>query len=387
MSAAPSAGDLPLSDPPQNRNATAVGTDARRAILGPMEFTGEPSYPDPDESLLAAAAGWRALVEPAALRRLVESLPAPRSRLHAPEAMRAADELILGAWRDSGWTVERQELELRDAPGNLDTEARYVRHTYPRLEGTNLVATLPGETEDAIVVVAHHDTVLGSPGADDNGAAVAAVLELARLLAGRHFRRTVVLAAPDFEELGLIGSRELVPWLVGRYAVRGAIVFDAIAYIDPAPDTQLVPPGIGTVYPGQIRRLRARANAGDTVMAIYRHVSRGLAVEWARCLAATIGRERILLLRDPVDLPVVGRLAARVPAARHFSRSDHVNFWLAGLPAIHVTDSAPFRNPNYHRPTDTPDTLDYVTLADIVAATALLVERLAGRADAWPEGS
>ena len=66
------------------------------------------------------------------------------------------------------------------------------------------------------------------------------------------------------------------------------------------------------------------------------------------------------------------------PAARNFSRSDHVNFWHAGLPAIHVTNTANFRNRHYHQTTDTPETLDYGTLARIGAATALLVEELAG---------
>ena len=75
---------------------------------------------------------------------------------------------------------------------------------------------------------------------------------------------------------------------------------------------------------------------------------------------------------------MIGPALLAVPAARHFARSDHVNFWRAGLPAIQVTNTANFRNPNYHRSTDTPDTLDYETLARITAATALTVQRLAG---------
>jgi Zn-dependent M28 family amino/carboxypeptidase len=74
---------------------------------------------------------------------------------------------------------------------------------------------------------------------------------------------------------------------------------------------------------------------------------------------------------------VVGPALGLLPVARNFSRSDHVRFWLAGMPAIQVTDTANFRNPHYHRSTDTPETLDYDTLARITAATALLTERLA----------
>ena len=346
-----------------------------------MVWTREPRFPDPDERLIAAARVWRSAIDPDALRRLVESLPAPRSRIHAPAAMVAMDDLLERSWARDGWSVERQAFHLSDVVVGDDSEAWHPgplpKRQFDTLAGVNVVAELPGEDRHAIAIVAHHDTVNGSPGADDNGSGVAALLELARLIAGRRFRHTVVLAAPDFEEIGLLGSTELVPWLMARYPLRGVIVFDAIGYADPAPGTQAVPPGLDRIYPGQLRRLRARDTAGDAVLGLYRGSSNELIREWARCLAATLGRERILLLRDPLDLPLVGRLAARIPAARNFSRSDHVPFWRAGIPAILATDSGNFRNPNYHRPTDLPATLDYETLAGIIAATALAVERLA----------
>jgi Zn-dependent M28 family amino/carboxypeptidase len=68
-----------------------------------------------------------------------------------------------------------------------------------------------------------------------------------------------------------------------------------------------------------------------------------------------------------------------LPFAQDFLRSDHVPFWDAGLPAVQITDTANFRNPHYHRPSDTPDTLDYEFLADVIAATALTLERIAER--------
>jgi hypothetical protein len=130
-----------------------------------------------------------------------------------------------------------------------------------------------------------------------------------------------------------------------------------------------------------VARLAARGNAGDTVVSIYRRASLDLVTLWARCLAATVGPDRVLMLRDPLDLPLVGPALMAVPVARNFSRSDHVRFWHAGLPAIQVTNTANFRNPHYHRPTDRPSTLDYTSLASIVAATGLLIERMADRPD------
>lgn len=347
-----------------------------------MLGTNEPSYPDPSSELLAAAEALRSETSPARLRALVESIPGPRSRLHAPAAMDEADALITDAWRAAGWTTERQELELhgewgvRDEPSDGRPKKRITR--YPELRGANLIATKAGRETDAIVVVAHHDTVWNSPGADDNGAGVAILMEVARLLAGDSLRRTVVLATPDFEEIGLIGSRELVRLLRKRHRVRAAIVFDPIGYMDPRPNTQKLAPGLGMLYPGQVKRLLARDNAGDGVVAIHRRRSTALVRTWAECAAAAVGRERVVMLRDPCDLPIIGPLLNLVPLARNFSRSDHRRFWDKRLPAIQVTDTANFRNPHYHRSSDKPATLDYETLADVTVATVLTVRRLGG---------
>lgn len=347
-----------------------------------MLGTNEPRYPDPSEELLAAAEAVRAETSPARLRALVESIPGPRNRLNAPAAMDEADALILDAWRAAGWTTERQELELhgewglRDEPSDGRPKKRITR--YPDLRGANLIATRAGRETDAIVVAAHLDTVWNSPGADDNGAGVAVLMEVARLLANHSLRRTVVLAAPDFEEIGLIGARELVRLLRSRHKVRGAIVFDPIGYMNPAPNAQKVPPGVGMLYPGQMARLAARDNAGDGVVAIHRRRSNALVRVWAECAAAAIGRERVVMLRDPCDLPIIGPFLNLVPLARNFSRSDHRRFWDKRLPAIQVTNTANFRNPHYHRASDKPSTLDYETLADVTVVTVLAVRRLAG---------
>jgi hypothetical protein len=49
----------------------------------------------------------------------------------------------------------------------------------------------------------------------------------------------------------------------------------------------------------------------------------------------------------------------------HVFRSDHAPFWAEGIPALMETDTAEFRNPNYHKPTDTPDTLDYRFMTEV----------------------
>lgn len=331
--------------------------------------TAEPRYDPPDADLRNEAAAWRARVDPSRLRRRVDDLPGPRNRFDAAPAMARTDELVLDAWRTAGWRTGRQRVRLEPVPD---------RGRPTPITGQNLAAIAAGETDEAVVVVAHHDTVSGSPGADDNGAGLVGILELGELLGTGRRRRTIVLAAPDFEEIGLIGSRHLVAWLRRSYRVVGAIVYDPIGYMDPTPGSQLVPAGIDLLYPDQVARLDARGRPGDSVVSIYRGRSRALAAGWARCLSALVGADRVLQLRDPLDLPIIGPALGLLPVARNFSRSDHVRFWHAGLPAIQVTDTANFRNPHYHRSSDRSATLDYETVADVIAATALLVDRLGG---------
>ncbi|MGZ4108462.1 MAG: M28 family peptidase [Actinomycetota bacterium] len=308
------------------------------------------------------ANGLRATLEPAEMRREVESLPGPRNRFFSPEAMADADRRILAAFDDGGWSASirpfsRPELEIR---------------------GANVVAVKGGAiTGDAVVVVAHHDTVPNSVGADDNTASVVALLSLARLLGPTTFESTVVLAAVDMEETGFFGTRALVDSLVAERGVLGAVVLETMSFSSREPGVQALPPFVGALYVGQVRRIRRRGSIGDFTNVMYRRDSLGLAVRFAETLDHLAGRGAAVLTRDPLDLAVSPVIARVAPFVHDFARSDHVPFWQARLPAIMINDTANFRNPHYHTATDTPDTLDYGRLADITAAVGVVVENAA----------
>ena len=306
------------------------------------------------------AASPRSVADPGRLRELVESLPAPRVRSVGPAAMESADRMILDAFGSAGWPAELRPFDLP-------------------VPGVNVVATREGAARDAVVVVAHHDTVPGSGGADDNGSGVAGLVELARLLAPLRLPRTVVLAAVDYEESGLLGSQHLVRELTAARPVIGAFVFEMLGYADHEPGSQQLPPGFGLLYPRLARRLRRRGLRGDFIAVIHRRSSRRLAATFSDCLREVAGPASAVPVRAPSDVPLLGAaLAMAMPLVRNFARSDHVSFWEAGVPAVQLTDTANFRNPHYHRPGDTPETLDYDLLADVVTATARAVERIAG---------
>jgi hypothetical protein len=323
-------------------------------------------------------------IRPARIEALLRRLPAPRNRLHAPEAMRQAEGIVRQELREAGWEVSRRPFRYTDARAHQDygqTLADYSRPVvYPRLEGANLLAVREGTAgSDAVLVLAHLDTVRDSPGADDNGASVAAMIELARALAPRRFRRAVILAATDMEEIGLFGANALAQELGRERSIVGVINFESMGYTTAEPGTQSLPPGIELLFPHQVRRMRRRDFRGEFTAAIYNGPAARLAALFARALADRAGPHAPLLLRDPRDLPVIGRLLRRaVPAVRHFARGDHLPFWRRGIPGLFVTDTANFRYPHYHTPLDTPEKLDYRRLAAIAAAAAMALAEAAG---------
>jgi Zn-dependent M28 family amino/carboxypeptidase len=224
----------------------------------------------------------------------------------------------------------------------------------------NLLATAgsPGQaTGGGLIVGAHLDTVPGSPGADDNASAVAACLECARLLKDRAAGPVRVVLF-NREEDGLLGSTEYVADLTAG-AVAEAHVFEMVGFRTTAPKSQRMPPGLpGVLAP----------DVGDFLGLLANRHSNAVAEELVRVAATYLPGFPVLALKMYLGIE------ARVD---HLHRSDHAPFWRAGLPALMWTDTSEFRNPHYHQPTDTPDTLDYTFLANV---TRLALARALTRA-------
>jgi Zn-dependent M28 family amino/carboxypeptidase len=206
-----------------------------------------------------------------------------------------------------------------------------------------------------ILIGAHYDSVPASPGADDNGSALAALLGCACALAETPHRAMFV--AFNREEDGFIGSREFVDDFVASTStnIACAHILEMVGYASDAEGSQHLPSGLPIQLPSTGNFLGLLANAQSA--AAMKKV-----VESA---ATFTGR-----------LPVTGLtvIAGAEKAFPVLARSDHIPFWASQIPAIMWTDTAEFRNPNYHRPSDTPDTLNYSFLR---AVTQLLTAAIA----------
>lgn len=265
----------------------------------------------------------------------VRALSGARNERH-PQAYQRAAAWITEAWRAQGYAVT--------------TEAPF---------GT-LVAELPGDGPELVVLGAHYDSAYDAPGADDNASGVAAMLEVSRLLAGRRLPRTVRFYAwaneepPCFQRACMGSARSAALARERGDVLRAVLALDSVGYYDDTPGSQAYPVPFGLLFPDR----------ADFVAVVGDLRSAGLVRDVA-------GR-----LRSAGSLPVS---AAATPAfISGVDWSDHWSFWQQGWPAVMLTDMPPFRNPHYHELTDTPDTLDFDRLARFAAALTVTVEGLAG---------
>lgn len=274
----------------------------------------------------------------------------------SPSHHRATADYIAETLAAHGFELERQPVE-----GPFGT-------------GYNIVGRRLGtrRPERTWMVGAHYDTVPGTPGADDNGSAVAGVLELAELLAEHRFEDTVELVAWDMEEVqtlragALLGSKRMARAAKrARRDIGGVIDLEMIGLCLTKPGTQSFPPGFERLFPETLKRVRARGMRGDFLAAIANGKSKAL-------LTALEDAARQVGL--PFERIEVVGFARLIP---HFYRSDHAPFWKAGYPALMLTDTADFRSSYYHRPTDTMDTLDFDFIAKVVDTVAHALVRLA----------
>jgi Zn-dependent M28 family amino/carboxypeptidase len=202
--------------------------------------------------------------------------------------------------------------------------------------GVNLILRLPGEHPDLepMLVAAHYDGPLGSPGADDNASAVVALLELARRWSAEPPRRPVWLVAFDQEEQGLLGSRAMAQQL--RAAGQRLHLMVSLEMLAFTSATQRYPhTAMGWIY----------GSRGDFIAL----VSNLGAIPLLPGLARKVGRH---VTTKVLPVPLRGR---SLPDTR---RSDHSPFWDQGFNALMVTDTSFLRKPHYHQPSDGLHTLD-----------------------------
>ena len=262
--------------------------------------------------------------------------------IFAYEKLTKAADYITDQFEKYGYKVEFQTYEVDGKPVK------------------NIIATKLGtkKPKEQIIVGAHYDTC-ANPGADDNASAVAGLLELSRLMAGQPTDRTIKFIAFVNEEPPFFKTKDMGSLVYAKQAkangdnIKAVIILEMIGYYSNEPDSQKYPPFFGMFYPDK----------GNFIAVVGNFASKPLVQKITKSF------------KQSSSFPIESIATfAFIPG---IDWSDHWSFWQQGYPAVMITDTGFYRNPNYHKQSDTYETLNYKSMAEVVAGLQAIMLYLA----------
>ena len=229
---------------------------------------------------------------------------------------------------------------------------------------SNIIAVKKGMSspDKVIIVGAHYDTVVGSPGADDNASGVAGLLELARLFSAREVDTTIKFIAfvneePPFFLTNTMGSRVYADAAIKRQEkIIAMLSLEMLGYYNKEKNSQTYPLFLGFFYPPTANFITLVSNLASMPL---------------------LNRLKKSFMKHS-SFPVETLAAPAFVTGVDWS--DHSSFWHYGYKAVMVTDTSFYRYAHYHSASDTHEKLDYHSMSEVVAGLYYSVLELASEA-------
>ena len=258
-------------------------------------------------------------------------------------------------------SIKKTESYITNYFKNIGLQVQLQQYKYGNYDITNIIT---GSQENLLsskyyVIGAHYDSVPETYGADDNASGIAVLLELARYTMQEKISLPVRFVAFTAEEPPTFsthyqGSKVFVKSaLENKDEILGAIILEMVGYTSNEQAYPLVLKWMG--YPSK----------GNFIGIVGNRKSK----KFGQSIFQSFKKNEQLPV-ETLFVPFNGRI---LPDTR---LSDHSPFWDAGLSAVMITDTAFFRNPNYHTPKDTFDTLDYFFMAELVKSLLITLKKL-----------
>lgn len=261
------------------------------------------------------------------------------------EHLNRAAEYITQEFKNIGYQPRFQEYELG---------GRIFRNIEVEVAGKDASAPI-------LIVGAHYDSALNSPGADDNASGVACLLEVARALHGNQFDRKIKIVAfangePPYANTTDSGSHRYAQ-LAKSYSakIKGMISLDELGYYSDSPESEKLPDNIFSYYPA----------AGNFVMVVGNGES------------ASFCRSAIESFRNSIKFPSEGIICRESVNPQGMDGADHVEFWKAGYPAVMFTDTGADRNRAIHSAMDVSAAIDTDRLCRVTSGLVAVLTNLA----------
>jgi len=215
-------------------------------------------------------------------------------------------------------------------------------------EVCNILVDNEGKEKGLAIVGAHYDTVPGSPGADDNASSIAVLLELARLIQGIPTNKRIIFAAFVNEESPCFGTEKMGSMVYAKHLKEKGLPVEIMLSLEML---------------GYFRNEESQRYPFSAMKFIYPRSADFLAVvgnyessNYISFIKKEIRKNASINVRSMIVPAQVGGI----------NRSDNSSFWENGFRAVMLTDTANYRNKNYHQETDTIDTLNFNSMAEIV---------------------
>lgn len=239
---------------------------------------------------------------------------------------------------------------LQGRYSELGYEPRLQTYKAAGFDVSNIYAVKPSATPGAenLIIGAHYDTQYSNPGADDNASGVAVLLALMKSLSSTSLNKTIHFVCLVNEELPhshspAMGAFQYAKWVFEqKLPVAGMISLESVGYFDSSRGSQRYPfQFMSWLYPDR----------GDFIAVVGNLKSHNLVSSITRAFHESS--------------PIQAEGAVLPQFIRDIARSDHWAFWKFGFEAVMITDTANFRNANYHKATDHPDTLNYEKIYEV----------------------
>jgi len=258
-------------------------------------------------------------------------------------------------------SIKKTEKYITNYFENIGLEVEQQRYKYDNYDIANVIA---GSQKNLLsskyyIIGAHYDSVPETYGADDNASGIAVLLELARYTIQEKISLPVRFVAFTAEEPPTFstrhqGSKVFVKSVKEKKdEILGAIILEMVGYTSNEQAYPMVLKWMGYPSKGNFIGIVGNRKSKKFGQSIFQSF-----------------KKNAQLPVETLFVPFNGRI---LPDTR---LSDHSSFWDAGLPAVMITDTAFFRNPNYHSPQDTFDTLDYFFMAELVKSLLVTLKKL-----------
>jgi len=276
-----------------------------------------------------------------------------RNTSNCPEGLELARDHVLRAFQGLGYQPEIQEFPA-DGITCANVEALppgFVGHDKPHL-----------------IIGAHYDSAPGTPGADDNASAVAILLELARLLSGKPCSKSLRFVAYTNEEPPHFCTPTMGSVVHAKACrkrgdkITGMICLESLGVFTNEPGSQSLAILGFLDIPAEIDHLCRLSGIDATIGNFLAVVGNESSRDFLSSFDSAFDRDAALPALSTDFMGDFLRL------------SDHLSYWDEGYPAIMLTDTAMCRNTHYHRPSDTPEKLNYPVMALLTQRIANAIE-------------